>query len=191
MAGGTGAAKHILIQSKQHGNRSHTELITIIPTNPITLGMLTLITLSPQSQWNAEEQITSKCDCYCAGLPGVPTRPSWPVSYSPSPPFSWCHCPGQRFPLLASHCILNINKERWNNVWRRCVNNVECVNDCFVWVNNKAWVFTNWCTKSHHDPGSAINPSPSHSLSHSWTWRLFLFTLSNLYGISTFHLDLV
>ena len=117
--------------------------------------------------------------------------PSWPVSYSPSPPFSWCHCPGQRFPLLASHCILNINKERWNNVWRRCVNNVECVNDCFVWVNNKAWVFTNWCTKSRHDPGSAINPSPSHSLSHSWTWRLFLFTLSNLYGISTFHLDLV
>ena len=71
--GGTGAAKHILIQSKQHGNRSHTELITIIQTNPITLGMLTLITLSPQSQWNAEEQITSKCDCYCAGLPGVPT----------------------------------------------------------------------------------------------------------------------
>ena len=119
--------------------------------------------------------------------------PSWPVSYSPSPPFSWCHCPGQRFPCarVIVSWTWSLYKERWKEclTGRRWVNNDECVNDCFVRVNNKAWVFTNWCTKSHYDPGSAINPSPSHSLSHSWTWRLFLFTLSNLYGISTFHLD--
>ena len=108
----SGAAKHILIQSKQ-GNRSHTDLISFKPTNPITVGMLTLATLSP-SQWNAE-QIKSKCDCYCA-LPCVPSPPSWPVSPS-------LLSPGVTVlvnvsPVLASNGVLNIIRPKNWRVFR-------------------------------------------------------------------------
>lgn len=54
--GGLGAAKHILIISNNMKiNRSHTDLISIIPMRQIMHGMLILVTLSPPSA------VTMKC----------------------------------------------------------------------------------------------------------------------------------
>ena len=157
-------------------------MISFKPTNPITLGMLTLATLSP-SQWNAE-QITSKCDCYCAGccMLAPPSSLLASVTLTLAPfllvSLSWsCN----RRSLYPEH------REMENNVFCWCVNYIECVNVCFVKVNKRGWV-TNLCTKCHHDPGymPSIHPYFPITPSHSWVSLVDIEALY-VYSLYQFH----